>query len=245
MRVDDSFFIPWEVPLVCEVWSFFFGEEKMPDRRYRDGSYHHEQERRVPAIDDIEKSSNSIWRGHIRECESKSEKDTRDEGDQIDSSGHSILGEKMSKIYRDHTTRNEYKSRDQRSERESADTTDCMSARAPIGHTGTHSYEYPCDDGDDVWGVRIADMISRYDIAIECDASHEPHEEVVSPVFTFSELAEDSLHDTRYTHHTPESSCKKKCRESDDGSTDEGVDIERIHNRELLTVDRGEWCEEL
>lgn len=74
-------------------------------------------------------------------------------------------------------------------------------------------------------------MISRYDIAIECDASHESNEEVVSPVFVFSELAEDSLHDTGYTHHPPESSCKKKCRESDDGSTDEGVDIERIHRK--------------
>lgn len=122
----------------------------MPDRRYRDGSYHHKKERRIPAIDDIEKSSNSIWRGHIRECESKSEQDTRDEGDQIDSSGHSILGEKMSNKNSDHATRDKDESGNYRPDREATDTADSVPARAPIGHTGTHSDEYPCDDGDEV-----------------------------------------------------------------------------------------------
>ena len=137
----------------------------------------------------------------------------------------------MSEIYCDHTARDEDESGDDGAERESTDTADSVSARAPIGHAGTDSDEYPCDDGDDVWGVRVADVISGYDVAIECDTEYEPHEEVVSPVFAFGELAQYSLHDTRYTHHTPESSCKKKCRESDEGSADESVDIEWIHNR--------------
>ena len=72
-------------------------------------------------------------------------------------------------------------------------------------------------------------MISGYDVAIECDTEYEPHEEVVSPVFAFGELAQYSLHDTRYTHHPPDPSCKKKCRESDESSADESVDIEWIH----------------
>ncbi len=72
-------------------------------------------------------------------------------------------------------------------------------------------------------------MICWYDVAIECDTEYEPHEEIVSPVFAFGELTQYSLHDARYTHDTPESSSKKKCRESDEGSADESVDIEWIH----------------
>ena len=79
----------------------------MPDRRYSDGSDHHKQECRIPAIDDIEKSSNSIWRGHIRECEGKSEEYTRDEGDDVGDCGHSVLDDKMSNKYSDHTARDE------------------------------------------------------------------------------------------------------------------------------------------
>lgn len=122
----------------------------MPDRRYRDGSDHHKQERRIPVIDDIEKSSNSIRRGHIRECESKSEEDTRDEGDDVGDCGHSVLDDKMSNKYSYHTARDEDESGDDGAERESTDTAYSVSARAPIGNTGTDSDEYPCDDGDDV-----------------------------------------------------------------------------------------------
>ena len=56
----------------------------------------------------------------------------------------------MSEIYCDHTARDEDESGDDGAERESTDTADSVSARAPIGHAGTHSDEYPCDDGDDV-----------------------------------------------------------------------------------------------
>ena len=72
-------------------------------------------------------------------------------------------------------------------------------------------------------------MISGYDVVIECDTEYEPDEEIVSPVFAFGDLAENSLQYTRYTHHTPDPSCKKKCRESDESSADESVDIEWIH----------------
>ncbi len=122
----------------------------MPDCRYRDGSDHHKKECRIPVVDDIEKSSDSIRRGHIRECESKAEKHTRDERDEIDSSGHSILDKKMSNKNSDHTTRDKDESGHDRTDRKTTDTADSVPARAPIGHAGTHSYEYPCDDGDEV-----------------------------------------------------------------------------------------------
>ena len=64
-------------------------------------------------------------------------------------------------------------------------------------------------------------MIAGYDVAIECDTEWESDEEIVSPVFAFCDLAEDSLQYTRYTHHTPDPSCKKKCREPDESTTNE------------------------
>ena len=56
----------------------------------------------------------------------------------------------MSEIYCDHTARDEDESSDDRANRKATNTADSVSARAPIGHTGTDSDEYPRDDSDDV-----------------------------------------------------------------------------------------------
>ena len=66
----------------------------MPNRRYCDCSDHHKKKCRIPVASDIKKSSDSIGRGHTRECESKSEEDSRDERDEIGSFCHMCIRRK-------------------------------------------------------------------------------------------------------------------------------------------------------
>jgi hypothetical protein len=101
----------------------------------------------------------------------------------------------MSEAYSDHTARDEDESSDDGAERESTNTTDSVTARTSVGHTGTDSDEYPRDDTDDVGWIGIVDMVSRYDVAIECNTVREPDVEIVSPVFFFGVFPELSLDD--------------------------------------------------
>lgn len=75
-RIYGSFFLPGEMPLFSEERFGIAFQKEVSDNGDAHRSDHHEDERRIPISEDIEKSLCAGRGEHVRECESGSEEDS-------------------------------------------------------------------------------------------------------------------------------------------------------------------------
>lgn len=136
----------------------------------------------------------------------------------------------MSDKYRDDTGEDECDGRNYRPSREPSDPADRMPAGTAVRERGADSDENPRNNGERErrtgHGRKIA---GPYD-SVHSDSEDDPDEEEISPKAVTFLSRKDSFDDSGYAHDPSESPGEEEGCEPDQGSSDEGLCVEYVHN---------------